>query len=90
MQNFHGSIISQFPEETWVQRKPNVMSCFRTWAIGHRGKIRRRFALTIATIMDKSLGTVVHFERYLTHAKLDPRATNTVRPYPLPPPHGQY
>ena len=42
-----------------------------------------------ATIMDKSLGTVVQFERFLTHAKLYPRATNTVRPYPLPPPHRQ-
>ena len=41
------------------------------------------------TIIDKSLGTVVQFERFLTHAKLDPRATNTVRPYPLPLPHGQ-
>ena len=37
--------------------------------------------------MDKSLGTVVQFERFLTHAELYPRATNTVRPYPLPPPH---
>ena len=37
-------------------------------------------------IMDKSLGTVVQFERFLTHAKLYPRATNTVRPYPLPHP----
>ena len=35
--------------------------------------------------MDKSLGTVVQFERLLTHAKLYPRATNTVRPCPLPP-----
>ena len=35
--------------------------------------------------MDKSLGTVVQFERFLTHAKLYSRATNTVRPYPLPP-----
>ena len=41
------------------------------------------------TIMDKSLGTVAQFEPFLTHAKLNPRATNTVRPYPLPPPHGQ-
>ena len=40
----------------------------------------------ITTIMDKSLGTVVQFERFLTHAKLYPRATSTVRPYPLPPP----
>ena len=39
--------------------------------------------------MDKSLGTVVQFERFLTHAKLDPRATNNVSPYPLLPPHGQ-
>ena len=44
---------------------------------------------TQPTIMDKSLGTVVQFERFLTHAKLHPRTTNTVRPYPLPPPHGQ-
>ena len=36
--------------------------------------------------MDKSLGTVVQFERFLTHAKLYSRATNTVRPYPLPHP----
>ena len=36
--------------------------------------------------MDKSLGTVVQFERFLTHAKLYPRATSTVRPSPLPPP----
>ena len=35
--------------------------------------------------MDKNLRTVVQFERFLTHAKLYPRATNTVRPYPLPP-----
>ena len=41
------------------------------------------------TIMDKSLGTVVQFERFLTHAKLYPRATNTVRPCPLPPLHRQ-
>ena len=40
----------------------------------------------IQTIMDKSLGTVVQFERFLTHAKLYPRATNTVRPYPIPHP----
>ena len=36
--------------------------------------------------MDKSLGTVVQFERFLTHAKLYSRATNTVRPYPSPHP----
>ena len=42
-----------------------------------------------ATIMDKSLGKVVQFERFLTHAKLYLRATSTVRPYPLPPPHRQ-
>ena len=41
---------------------------------------------TSPTIMDKSLGTVVQFERFLTHAKLYPRATNTVRPSPLPHP----
>ena len=40
----------------------------------------------IQTIMDKSLGTVVQFERFLTHAKLYPRATSTVRLYPLPHP----
>ena len=40
---------------------------------------------TAATIMDKSLGTNEQFERFLTHAKLYPLATNTVRPYPLPP-----
>ena len=34
------------------------------------------------TIMDKSLGTVVQFKLY-------PRATNTLRPYPIPPPHRQ-
>ena len=34
--------------------------------------------------MDKSLGTVVQFERFLTHAKLYPRATSTVRPTPHP------
>ena len=39
--------------------------------------------------MDKSVGTVAQLERFLTHAKLYPRATNTPRPYPLPPPHGQ-
>ena len=33
-------------------------------------------------MMDKSLGTVVQFERFLTQAKLYPRATNTVRPTP--------
>ena len=44
---------------------------------------------TSPTIMDKSLGTDVQFERFLTHAKLYPWATNTVRPYPLPPPHRQ-
>ena len=43
--------------------------------------------LLLTTIMDKSLGKVVQFERFLTHAKLYPRATNTVHPYPLPPPH---
>ena len=36
--------------------------------------------------MDKSLGTVVQFERFLTHAKLYTRATNTVRPSPSPHP----
>ena len=36
--------------------------------------------------MERSLGIVVQFERFLTHAKLYPRATNTVRPYPLPHP----
>ena len=41
------------------------------------------------TIMDKSLGTVVQFERLLIHAKVYPHATNTVRPYSLPPPHRQ-
>ena len=35
--------------------------------------------------MDKILGTLVQFERFLTHANLYPRATNTVRPSPLPP-----
>ena len=35
------------------------------------------------TVMDKSLGTVVQFERFLTHVKLYPLATSTVRPYPL-------
>ena len=42
---------------------------------------------TAATIMDKSLGTNEQFEHFLTHAKLYPRSTNTVRPYPIPPPH---
>ena len=37
--------------------------------------------------MDKSVRTVVQFERFLRHAKLHPRATNTAPP--LPPPHGQ-
>ena len=41
------------------------------------------------TIMDKSVGTVVQFERFLTDAKLYPRTTNTVHPYPLTPPPGQ-
>ena len=36
--------------------------------------------------MDKSLGTVVQFERFLAHAKLYRRATSTLRPYPLPHP----
>ena len=36
--------------------------------------------------MEKSLGTVVQFERFLTDGKLYSRATNTVRPYPLPHP----
>ena len=40
-------------------------------------------------MMDKSLGTVVQFERFLTQAKLYPRATNTVRPSPVPLPHRQ-
>ena len=40
---------------------------------------------TSTTIMEKSLGTVVQFERFLTQAKLYPRTFNTVRPYPLPP-----
>ena len=44
--------------------------------------------MTQTTIMDKSLGTVAQF-KHLTHVKLYLRATNTVRPYPLPPPHGQ-
>ena len=43
----------------------------------------------MSTIMDKSLGTVVQFERFLTHAKLYPRATSTAHPYPLPQPHRQ-
>ena len=38
----------------------------------------------MTTIMDKSLGTVVQFDRFLTRAKLYSRATSTVRPYPLP------
>ena len=38
----------------------------------------------MTTIMDKSLGTFVQFDRFLTHAKLFSRATSTVRPYPLP------
>ena len=38
----------------------------------------------MTTVMDKSLGTVVQFDRFLTHAKLYSRATSTVRPYPLP------
>ena len=37
------------------------------------------------TILDRSLGTVVQIERFLTHAKFYPCATDTVRPYPLPP-----
>ena len=39
--------------------------------------------------MDKSVGTVVKFERFLRHAKLYPRTTNTAPPCPLPPPHEQ-
>ena len=35
--------------------------------------------------MDKIFGTLVQFESFLTHANLYPRATNTVRPCPLPP-----
>ena len=35
----------------------------------------------IQTIMDKNLGTVAQLERFLTHAKLYLRATNTVRPH---------
>ena len=42
-----------------------------------------------STIMDKSAGTVIQFERFLIHAKLYPHVTNTARPYPLLPPHGQ-
>ena len=38
----------------------------------------------IQTIMDKNLGTVAQFERFLTHAKLYLRATNTVRPHGHP------
>ena len=38
------------------------------------------------TIMDTSLGTVIQFEHFVTHAKLYPRVTNIVRPYPLPHP----
>ena len=38
----------------------------------------------------QSLGTVVQFERFLTHLKLYLGSTSTVRPYPLPPPHRQY
>ena len=37
----------------------------------------------MTTIMDKSPGTVVQFDRFLTRAKLYSRATSTVRPYPL-------
>ena len=36
--------------------------------------------------MDTSLGTVIQFEHFVTHAKLYPRVTNTVHPYPLPHP----
>ena len=36
--------------------------------------------------MDKIFGTLVQFESFLTHANLYPRATNTVRPSPLPHP----
>ena len=39
--------------------------------------------------MDTSLGTVIQFEHFVTHAKLYPRVTNIVRPYPLPLPHRQ-
>ena len=39
--------------------------------------------------MDTSLGTVIQLEHFVTHAKLYPRVTNIVRPYPLPPPHRQ-
>ena len=43
-----------------------------------------------STIMDKSVGTVVQFERFLVHAILHPRVTNTARSYPLLPPYGQW
>ena len=36
--------------------------------------------------MDKNVGTVLQFERFLTDGKLYLRATNTARPYPLPHP----
>jgi len=38
----------------------------------------------------QSLGTVVQFERFLTHLKLYRGSTSTVHPYPLSPPHRQY
>ena len=40
----------------------------------------------IQTIMDKSVGTVVQFERFLTRAKLYPRALLTLH-VPTPSPH---
>ena len=64
-----------------------VVQVKRNTALHHR-KLKSRGINLIQlapTIMDKSLGTVVQFERLLTHAKLYPRATNTVRPCPLPP-----
>ena len=63
--------------------------CYRFFTSGTSASSLNNVCAVKPTIMDKSLGTVVQFERFLTHAKLYPRATSTVRPYPLRPPQRQ-
>ena len=77
--------------ESWLARATGRRVYLRpgTSFLHIKGALSLTWLCKQTTIMDKSIGTVVQFERFLTHAKLDPRATNTVRPYPLPPPHGQ-
>ena len=60
--------------------------CYRFFTSGTSASSLSNVCAVKPTIMDKRLGTVVQFERFLTHAKLYPRATSTVRPYPLPHP----